>query len=312
MGDGFLLGLNLPWIRYGLDFGANRWQPGGGLARPENREALLRCLDRAAALRPGLLRWFLLCDGRAGIRFDERGDALGLDAHLLSDLDAAIAATRARGLRLLLVLFDYLWLARVRRRDGVLLGGRRALIADARRRERLLATVVAPILERFGADPTVAAWEALNEPEWATLGLGTWDPRKAVGAAVMRQFLGEIAALVHTRTCQQATVGLASAEGLELARGLGLDFYEVHWYDRLAARAPLERPVATLALDRPLLLGEFPTRGSARPPAAIVEAARRAGYSGALAWSLLAEDPASDGAACEQALLDRATGGSNA
>ena len=307
-----MLGLNLPWIRYGLDFGANRWQPDGGVACSGKREALLQCLDRAAALRPGLLRWFLLCDGRAGIRFDQRGDALGLDEHVLADLDAAILAARACDLRLLLVLFDFLWLARARRRDGVQLGGRRALVADARRRERLIANVVAPILRRFGAEPTVAAWEVINEPEWATLGIGSWDPRQAVTVAAMRRFLGEIAAQVHALTSQQATVGLASAASLELAFGLGLDFYQVHWYDKVAARSPLERPVATLGLDRPLLLGEFPTRGSARAPGAIVEAARRAGYSGALAWSLLADDLASDGAACELALMERGAAGSTA
>ena len=72
-----------------------------------------------------------------------------------------------------------------------------------------------------------------------------------------------------------------------------------------AAGASLERPVATLGLDRPLLLGEYPTRGSALSPPAIVEVARRAGYHGALAWSLLAEDSASDAAACELAFTSR-------
>jgi hypothetical protein len=120
----------------------------------------------------------------------------------------------------------------------------------------------------------------------------------------MRRFIGEVVALVHARTSQQATVGLASMAGLAQVRGLGLDFYQVHWYDGHAARA-LERPVAALGLDGPLLLGEFPTRGSALAPPAIVAAARRAGYQGALAWSLLAEDAASDAAACERAILGR-------
>jgi hypothetical protein len=128
----------------------------------------------------------------------------------------------------------------------------------------------------------------------------------------MRQFIGDVTTLVHARTSQQATVGLASVAGLDLVRGLGLDFYQVHWYERHAGRAPLDRPVATLGLDRPLLLGEYPTRGSALSPPAIVDAARRAGYRGALAWSLLAEDSASDAAACELAFASRGTDGSSA
>jgi hypothetical protein len=308
----FVRGLNLPWIRYGLDFGANAWQPDGGVASPQHRSQLSECMERAGALRPELVRWFLLCDGRAGIRFDGSGDAQGLDEHVLPDLDAAIAGARERGLRLMLVLFDFLWLARSRLCQGVRLGGHRALIAEPRRRRRLLENVVVPILDRYGADGAVAAWDVINEPEWATLGRGAWDPRRAVGAGAMRRFIGEVVALVHARTSQQATVGLASAAGLPLVRGLGLDLYQVHWYDRHAARAPLERPVAALGLDGPLLLGEFPTRGSALPPPAIVAAARLAGYQGALAWSLLADDAASDAAACEQALSARSADRSQA
>jgi hypothetical protein len=48
--------------------------------------------------------------------------------------------------------------------------------------------------------------------------------------------------------------------------------------------------VAELGLDRPLLLGEFPTRNATLPPQAIIEQARTSGYCGALAWSWLAGD----------------------
>jgi hypothetical protein len=298
----FVQGLNLPWVGYGIDFGANAWQAEGGLSRSENRDRLARSLDRAAALQPGLLRWFLLCDGRAGIRYDARGDARGPDESLFRDMDAAVAGARERGLRLLFVLFDFLWLAPRRRWAGVQLGGRRGLVARRSRRDRLLANVVAPILDRYGAEPAIAAWDVINEPEWATLGWGAWDPRRAVAPRAMRALIREVAELVHERSSQPATVGLASAAGLGLVRGLALDFYQVHWYDSLEARAPLHTPVSVWGADRPVLLGEYPTRGSALQPPEIVSAARRAGYGGALAWSLLADDAASDADACARAL----------
>jgi hypothetical protein len=56
------------------------------------------------------------------------------------------------------------------------------------------------------------------------------------------------------------------------------------------------------------LLGEFPTRGASLPPERLFEIADRAGYSGALAWSALATDEATDGAAC-LAALRQLTGG---
>jgi hypothetical protein len=42
-----------------------------------------------------------------------------------------------------------------------------------------------------------------------------------------------------------------------------------------------------------VLLGEFPTKNSARTPEVIVSAAKKSGYCGALAWSLLGNDRAS-------------------
>jgi len=100
--------------------------------------------------------------------------------------------------------------------------------------------------------------------------------------------------LIHQRTSHAATVGSASARTLPLVEGLGLDVYQAHWYDRLDRKAPLDRPVASLGLDRPLILGEFPTRGSRRMPIEIVEIARQNDYAGALAWSVLSADGVTD------------------
>jgi hypothetical protein len=43
------------------------------------------------------------------------------------------------------------------------------------------------------------------------------------------------------------------------------------------------------------VLGEFPTSGSARSCAHIVDAARAAGYASAWPWSLLADDTSTNG-----------------
>jgi len=60
--------------------------------------------------------------------------------------------------------------------------------------------------------------------------------------------------------------------------------------------------LVNIGLDRPVILGEFPTRGSLRSPEEIVRTARRAGYAGALAWSALAGDEASDAGAMARSL----------
>lgn len=287
MSEPFFVGVNLPWLRYGGDFGANAWQPEGGLARPQGRRGLDETLARLAGSGLSTVRWWLLGDGRAGLRVDGDGRLLGLDDFFLADVDAGFESAAARGIRLMPVLIDFLWFSPAQVVGGVQTGGRTALVTVPEFRARLHDTVFTRIFERYAKHPAVYAWDLINEPEWATRSA---RPDRGVADVVMRVFLGELVALGHQWATQPLTVGLASAAGLRLVKKLGLDFYQVHWYDSVEAKAPLRRPVSKLHLDRPVLLGEFPTRGSAVPPADVLSAAHEAGYSGALAWSTLAED----------------------
>jgi len=297
----FEVGANLPWIDYGQDFGASAWRPFGGVARPDRRETMRRALGRLADSGGSLVRWWLLGDGRAGLC--EGAGTPTVDARLLDDVEAAVAALREAGLRALFVLTDFLWF-RPRRQDGaVALFGRADLVRDPSRRRDLLERVFGPIAERFGREDAVYGWDLVNEPEWATLGVGTIDPLASISRRDMRAYLRELASLFHARATQPVTVGLASSRSLALLEGSDLDFHQVHWYESNDDVASLSRPVASRGLaGRPLLLGEFPTRGSSLSPSEILARAAAAGYSGALAWSLLASDHATDGAACRAAL----------
>jgi hypothetical protein len=298
----FTVGANLPWLDYGQDFGRNDWQPGGGLARPERRERMRRALSALAASGAEIVRWWLLGDGRAGLREDAEGRILGLDDRVFPDLDAAVEGLREAGLGAIFVLVDFLWLDAPRVVNGVRLGGRRDHVRDPARRARLVEQVFAPLAERYAREPAIAGWDLMNEPEWATLAVGTLDPRRSVSRREMRAFLGETASAFRSRATQPLSVGLASARWLSLVDGLPLDHHQVHWYSGLDPVTTLVRPVETLARGRPLLLGEFPTRGCPLPPRSILEMAREAGYSGALAWSALADDRATDEAACHEAI----------
>lgn len=288
----FALGANLPWIRYGTDFGGNAWHPDGGIgAHPDPS----RVRDLFAALRGhdlDVLRWFVLCDGRAGIAFDSDGTPVGVSDLFWRDFDAALQLLTGAGLRLMPVLLDFHWARPVRRVNGVQLGGRAVIISDLRRRAALVERVIAPIAARYGREPAIYAWDLFNEPEWITFGVAAWRPLGSVTPGSLRRFLRDAASAVHASATQPVTVGSASARWLPLVTGLDLDMYQVHWYDRLEGKAPLARPVSALCCDRPVLLGEFPTAGSARAPAEILRIAKDAGYAGALFWSVLAEDTA--------------------
>lgn len=294
------MGANLPWIAYGGDFGANAWRPEGGLHT--RADELTRALDRAAAAGVRHLRWFMLCDGRAGIRFAPDGAPLGLDDSFHQDVEAALAAARDREIAIMFVLLDFLWCAPARIAAGVPVGGRGDVLRHAQKRAALLERVLAPILERYGESPQIFAWDVINEPEWTTCGLGARRRRSCVPLETMKAFVRDTAALVRQCTRHPVTVGSASAHWLDAWRDLGLDFYQSHWYAHLERRAPLARPVRDLGLDRPVLLGEFPSRVPPLEVRRILDTARAAGYSGGFFWSVLADDDATDFGAAEEAL----------
>ena len=284
----FLTGANLPWVHYGIDFGANAWRPDGGVAQAEERAQLEAAFAHLAASGVHYVRWFLFCDGRAGITFSpstplRAGRPLGLDDVVFRDVDASLEIAARHGIRIMFVLLDFLWCGPASVMNGVQMGGRADVLADAASRDALFDLVLRPLLERYADEPTILAWDVINEPEWI----------KTVDAAALDGWLGETVDLIHSATSHPATIGSAGVRWRDRYVDLNLDFYQVHWYDSLKQQPPLDTSVGELGFDRPVLLGEFPTRGSKRTHEEIVAAARAAGYSGAFYWSVLAKDECS-------------------
>ena len=291
-------GVNLPWIRYGGDFGSNAWAPAGGLSCRDCSD-LHRILERAASTGTQLIRWFVLTDGRAGITYDDSGTPRALQPVVLDDLAAALDALSVHGLRMVPVLFDFTWTDAARVVDDVRLGGRTAVLRDAVSRHALWHVVDA-LVSPFGRHDGIAMWDLWNEPDWM---MAPWRPPvRRLAPRRVRQALEELALHVRWHATQPITVGLASTRGLSLCRTLDLDVLQVHWYDPLESRAPLAHRPAVSWSRAPWILGEFPTRGSARRPETIVTMARHAGYVAAWPWSLNADDRSTDSDAALQVL----------
>jgi hypothetical protein len=283
-------GVNLPWIRYGGDFGANAWSPAGGIST-RDRADLDRTLAAAADAGAEVVRWFLFGDGRAGFVLDAQGQPCALQRVVLDDLAVALDALARHGLRMVPVLFDFTWADAARQVDGVTLGGRAPLLRDPVARHRLWRAVD-DLLLAFGRHPGIAMWDLWNEPEWM---VAPWRPPvRRFAPRRLRQYLEELRLHVRWHARQPVTLGLASAAGLPLCRHLDLDVLQVHWYDHLDRRAPLAPRPRVAWSTAPIILGEFPTRGSARAPDHIVETARAAGYAAAWPWSLRADDRSTD------------------
>src|SRR5271169_853344 len=88
----FLLGANLPWIRYGLDYGCSVATPAGGLHADADAAGLLD-VAMARLRRDGVeaVRVFLFGDARAGVRFAQDGMPEGLDDAVFADVDVLLA-----------------------------------------------------------------------------------------------------------------------------------------------------------------------------------------------------------------------------
>jgi hypothetical protein len=314
----FLIGANLPWIRYGLDFGASASTPDGGLHADETAQSLLdEALARLRAEGVEHARVFLFCDGRAGIRFGADGTPEGLDAAVFEDVDVLLACAERHRIGLFLVLFDAGLVAPPSVVDGVACGGHGDVLGEPLKRNALLENVLEPLLERYGRHPAIDAWDIFDEPECATLGMACPRPVRSAGArrwgrlanalragaralgltracvpgpalvlsSAMRSFLGAAVQSVHKHTRALATVGLASTANLGLVEGLGLDFYQAHWWETYGD-ASLRRAAADFRLDRPLVLGAFPAFTQSKSVKTVLDTARSAGYGGALVWSL--------------------------
>ncbi|MBI4887064.1 MAG: hypothetical protein HY824_08220 [Acidobacteria bacterium] len=327
----YLHGCNYPWsadgttIYYGLDFGASIW--GSHLGVSTRRPAVARDFDAMAALGFTVVRWFVFCDGRAGIVYDDRGVPAGLDPYVFSDLDAALDMARGAGIRLDLVLLDHRWMFRRLRHaiadpaTGALFEARlpegraRVLLSEAGR-EGLFDSVFAPLVGRYGpggarADlgAAVAAYEFMNEPDFI---IEEWerdlspDVPHPLPFELVADLVARLSGLVHREhPGVLTTIGCARAHNLWAwdDDALGLDVLQVHSYPD--ARHPgreddiMGTPASALDVRRRVILGEIPGNPDARPggvtpPATSLEEylefAVSGGYLGGWPWSFSGTD----------------------
>lgn len=327
----FLHGCNYPWstdgdtVFYGMDFGANVW--GSHLGVSNRRAAVARDFAAMAALGFVAARWFVFCDGRAGIVYDDRGLPLGPDPHLFTDLDAALEIARDTGMRLDLVLLDHRWMftgVRETIADPVTGGvlearlpeGRARVLLSQAGRDRLLDRIVVPLVRRYGpagerADlaPSVAAFEMMNEPDFV---IEEWERdlsshvRLPLPFEVVAELVSRLSDVVHQHSSALATLGCARVHNLWAwdDDALGLDVLQVHSYpDTKHPEREADvfgMPASSLGVRRPVILGEFPGNGSlqhpegAAPPATTLddylEFAVSHGYAGAWPWSFSGTD----------------------
>lgn len=289
----YLLGVNYPWLNYGHDFGTTAWGHDGVSAGTSSKQI---DTDFAYLKSQGVhvVRWFLLGDCRAAPEFDADGKVSGFDEYFYPDLDAALAIARKHDIYLILVLLDFHLADKAKEVSGVQLGGRSEVITDPATRQSFLDNALRPLLARYGKNRNIIAWEVMNEPEGAmTIPAGKWVG-ESVSPAAMQSFVKDVVGYIHTCSSQHATLGSASRRWLHHWTNSKLDFYQYHYYDKMESQYPLDCPYRNLKLDRPCIVGEFPTKNTERTATEYLDTILDSGYAGALGWSYRAEDDASD------------------
>lgn len=299
-GTDFFLAVNYPWLSYGADFGRSPWGY-SGIAFDQTRDTV--AADFAAIRSSGVsvVRWFLLCDGRSGIRYHQ-GIPVGPDDRLFVDIAAALDLASQSNLRICFSLFDFLWLqtpdAKSQPENAATdFPGRNAL-QFAGGREVLLQRVLVPLFREFRGHPSLFVWEIVNEPEWAIPEFQR-SPQATLPFADAHAFFEEIAQAIHEESGGvPATLGSARLQWLRAWSEIGLDLHQAHYYPRLEQDQPLSLAgqLSNLsALAESLWLGELPARDLS-VPAYSLEAAlntcRRAGVAGAGIWRWRPPEPA--------------------
>jgi hypothetical protein len=297
----FLLGCNYPWTlldgvsNYGRDVGVtpDGWHTG----LSTRRELVARDLAAMRSLGLNVLRWFLFCDGRAGIRFDGHGIPAGLTEHVFDDLDVAVELAARNDVRLIPVFFDYLWMfERIEYRDdrgNVVYSapGHADVMKTEAGRRALGERVILPVLDRYAASESIFAWEFMNEPDWVVSGsdIDRTNVPDPIGFEEYCVLVRDVGAEVHARTSAFYTLGTARAKSLARwgRADLGVDLLQVHAYEDFWRQGHDIRIRGTrpgdLGVDLPVVVGEYPVNGEGMD--GFVDEIERAGFAGALFWS---------------------------
>jgi len=268
--DWFLLGANVPWVNWAKDFGGG--PDNGGVSSAASQAAVGDAFATAKASGANTVRWWTFEGDPWQIHRDGSGAPTDLDEGVYQDFDAAIQLAEANDLYLVFVLF----------------GGPSQLpsawLNDPGQRSRL-ASALAPLFARYKDNPRVMTWEVFNEPDF-----DVWNNK--VNQEAMRATVHEIVNAIHASSSAYATVGMGMLDGLSMVTGLGLDYYQAHWYPNMAQGdyCAICRDYASVKaqhnLDAPLVIGEMYLGADVTNPHVQLDDLYTKGYAGVWPWSM--------------------------
>jgi Cellulase (glycosyl hydrolase family 5) len=268
-GAWYLNGANLPWYNWACDFGCGS---SGGVSDTTVNAQLRTAFQQAHNNGVHVVRWWVFEGDAKQVLRDANGVPTGLNPAVYADFDAALQLAQTYDIYLEFTLFSSptaiptSWLTNQQQLSA-------------------LSDALAPLFARYGNNPHLMSWDLFNEPEWDI-------NNGKIAKLPVQQAVETLATAVHANSSALVTVGSGMLSGVSLWTGLGLDYYEAHWYDYMsqgqdcAICTDAPSVSAQMGLDKPIVIGEFPT-GSAAEAASRFAGWYSKGYAGALGWSLL-------------------------
>ncbi|MGC4114923.1 MAG: hypothetical protein QM765_10015 [Myxococcales bacterium] len=302
----FALGTNWAWRNFGADFGGiTSWGQDGVSKDPDGFDA---DLTQIAGKGVNVIRWWMFPRFFSdSISFDADGVPSGIGGTLKADIEKALELAEAHDVYLMLTLFSFDTFTPTKDEYGLHIPGLAPIVKDPAKSAKLYANLVAPVAKAVEASPyrrRMIAWDLINEPEWAMTGPSLYgDPAfeangelEPVTHPQMETFLKGLAAEIRKHSTAQLTIGSAAIKWAKAWTGVGVDFYQLHYYGWVYEWFPYMTvtPAKAGLTGKPVVMGEFPNAGLAAIPAKGYPAKTASqfaadlwtvGYGGALSWA---------------------------
>jgi len=302
----FALGANWAWLNFGGDFGGIKpWNQLGVSGDPAKVSAALAAMKAAGV---SVIRWWMFPRFYTdSISFGSDDAPSGIGGTLIADVQKALELAAQQDVYLMLTPFSFDGFAPTKTEAGIYARGLQPMVLDAARRKKLIQNLIVPIAKAVEASPhrhRMLAWDLINEPEWAMTGANLYgaepfDPEpglQAITHAQMETFLKELTQALRGASSALVTVGGAAIKWGKAWTGVGLDFYQLHYYDWIYEWYPYKSvtPTSIGLTGKPVVMGELPTTGLSAIAGKGLPAVTlgqlladlwSGGYAGALPWA---------------------------
>ncbi|WP_240415407.1 hypothetical protein [Paenibacillus periandrae] len=289
------LGINYAWSNtngFGYDFSDSNWT--------KNWDKIQSDINTMQSKGVKSLRWWVFAglDKAPLWSGTERGSTVtGLPDHWIEHMVAATNYANKQGIKIYWCLLSY---------DLALNYNSQThddIIDNPDVQTSYINNALIPIIEALKDNTGVMGWDIINEPEWIIRANDGGDPnhdaRRVFTLDQLRSFVERNVNQIHLLGAKQpVSVGSASAKwsGKQYSfwTGLGLDFYDFHWYDWYTPYFdPSTTDAQSLGLDKPILIGEVMSdpsteySGSTVPKnhQSLAERVHSHGYAGYMPWA---------------------------